>query len=226
MLRRSILIAFFGAASACDKPTPAPPPKSFRQLMIERVRARALTRPDSFSVAADRGRVLGDSAAPVWLVFVGDFQCAQCKRWNDEVLPQLRNEYVATHRIRLAFLNMPKPEHLNAMPTALTAMCASTLGKFWETSAKIFETQAKWKDLPDARPYLDSLAIAAGADAPTLRLCTESARAQKIVYADVDRNKAAGVDSIPTFFIGQRKIVGAAPIATFRAIIDSALAAK
>jgi protein-disulfide isomerase len=199
---------------------------SFRDIIVERGKMRALTRTDSFSIAADRGRVMGDSTAPVWLVFAGDFQCAQCKRWNDDVLPLIRNEYVATHRVRLAFLNMPQAEHLNALPTALAASCASAQGKFWETAAKIFQTQATWKDLPDARPYLDSLAIAAGADAPTLRFCTESARAQKLVYADVDRNKAAGVDSVPTFFIGQRKVVGAVPIATFRAIIDSALAAK
>jgi len=227
MRRRFTLIAIVGVALACDKkPAPEPQQPSFRELIVERGKARAATRPDSFSIAADRGRVLGDSAAPVWVVIVGDFQCAQCRQWNDEVLPVIRNEYVATHRIRLAFLNMPQPEHLNAMPTALAAACASAQGRFWETSAKIFETQANWKDLPDARPYLDSLAIAAGTDAPKLRFCTETARAQKFVYTDVDRNKATGVDSLPTFFIGQRKVVGAAPIATFRAIIDSALAAK
>jgi protein-disulfide isomerase len=226
MLRRTILIAFLGVALACDKPTPEPPPKSVRELIVERGRDRAATRPDSFSVAADRGRVLGDSTAPVWVVFVGDFQCAHCKRWNDEVFPLVRNEYVATHRIRLAFLNMPRAEHLNAMPTALAASCASAQGKFWETYAKIFETQRNWKDLPDARPYLDSLAIAAGADAPTLRFCTEAARATKLINSDIERNKAAGVDSLPTFFIGKHKVVGDANIATFRALIDSALAGK
>ena len=226
MRTRFAVIAILGAALACDKPAPAPRTPTFRDIIVERGRARAATRPDSFSMAADRGRVEGDSAAPLWLVVVGDFQCERCKRWNDDVLPLIRNEYVATHRLRLAFLNMPKPEHLNAMPTALAAACASAQGKFWETSAKIFATQANWKDLPDARPYLDSLAIAAGADAKTLRFCTEAARAQKFVYTDVDRNKAAGVDSLPTFFIGQRKLVGAAPITTFRTIIDSALKAK
>jgi protein-disulfide isomerase len=226
MLRRSTLIAVLGVALACDTSKPAPPPKSVRDLIVERGRARAATRPDSLSVAADRGRVLGDSSAQVWVVFVGDFQCAQCKRWNDEILPLIRNEYVTTHRIRLAFLNMPKPEHLNAMPTALAASCASAQGKFWETYAKIFETQRNWKDLPDARPYLDSLAIAAGADAPSLRFCTETARMTKLINSDIERNKAAGVDSLPTFFIGRHKLVGDVNVATFRAVIDSALAGK
>jgi protein-disulfide isomerase len=224
MLRRTSLLAVLGAALACDKSTPEPPPKSFRDVVVER--SRASTRPDSFSVAADRGRVLGDSAAPVWVVVVSDYQCAQCKRWNDEVLPMLRSEYVTTGRIRLAVLNMPQTAHLNGVPTALAATCASAQGKFWETSAKIFETQHTWKDLPDARPYLDSLAIAAGADAPTLRACTENARGLKLINADIARNKAAGVDSVPTFFIGARKVVGAPTIAAFRAAIESALGEK
>ncbi|MEO5816037.1 MAG: thioredoxin domain-containing protein [Gemmatimonadaceae bacterium] len=224
MPSRTTFIALLGVALACDASTPEPPPKSFRDIMVER--KRALARPDSFTVAADRGRVLGDSAASVWVVFAGDFQCALCKRWNDEVLPLIRKEYVDTRRIRVAFLNMPRPEHLNGVSTALAATCASAQGKFWETYAKIFETQGTWKDLPDARPYLDSLAIAAGADAPALRLCTERSQGQKLINTDVERNTAAGVDSLPTFFIGRHRLVGAASIATFRAVIDSALAEK
>ncbi len=224
MRRLASLIAVAGVALACDTSTPEPPPKSFRDVILER--GRASTRPDSFTPAADRGRVLGDSAAGVWMVFVGDFQCEQCKRFHDEVLPQIRTEYVATGRIRLAFLHMPQAAHLNGVPTALAASCASAQGKFWETADKIFATQRDWKDLPDARPYLDSLAIAAGADAPTLRFCTENARALKLINADVERNNAAGVDSLPTFFIGRHKLVGDASIATFRAVIDSALAEK
>jgi protein-disulfide isomerase len=223
--RLFIPIAFLGAALACGSSTPEPPPKSFRDLIIEK-KNRALTRPDSFTPAADRGRVLGDSAAPVWVVFVGDFQCADCKRWYGEVYPVLRKEYVATGRVRLAFLNMPQPAHLNAMPTALAAGCAAAQGKFWETYSEIFETQSRWKDLPDARPYLDSLAIAAGADAKKLRFCTEAAQATKLVNTDVERTKAAGVDSVPTFFIGTRKLVGYTTVGRFRAEVDSALAGK
>ena len=223
--RLFIPIAFLGVALACGSSTPEPPPKSFRDLIVEK-QQRALARPDSFTPTADRGRILGDSAAQVWVVFVGDFQCAECKRWHDEVFPLIRKDYVDTRRVRLAFLNMPQAAHLNAMPTALAAGCASAQGKFWETYAKIFETQSSWKDLPDARPYLDSLAITTGADAKTLRFCTETARATKLINTDIERNRKAGVDSVPTFFVGARKLVGYTAIAKFRAVIDSALAGK
>lgn len=222
--RLFIPIAFLGVALACGSSTPEPPRKSFRDLIVERNRMN--TRPDSFTLAADRGRILGDSAAPVWVVFVGDFQCAECKRWYDEVFPVVRKDFVDTRRVRLAFLNMPQAAHLNAMPTALAAGCASAQGKFWETYSKIFETQNNWKDLPDARPYLDSLAISAGADATRLRFCTEAAQATRLINTDVERNRAAGVDSVPTFFVGARKLVGYTAVAKLRAVIDSALAGK
>jgi protein-disulfide isomerase len=221
---RTLSIVLLGAALACNSSTPQPPKRPVRDFIVER--SRTDTRPDSFTTAADRGRVLGDSTAPVWVVVVGDFQCGACKRWHDDVFPVIRNEYVTPGRVRVAFLNMPQAAHLNGMSSALAAACASAQGKFWETSARIFETQSRWKDLPDARPFLDSLAIAGGADAATQRLCSERAQSMKLIRTDVERSTAAGVDSLPTFFIGAHKLVGPASLATFRAVTDSALAGK
>ena len=223
----SLSLALVGAALACGTPK-SESPKSAASFIRARIaeRVTADTRPDSFTLAADHGRVLGETSAPVWVVVVSDFQCRDCKQWNDDVFPLIRKEYVATGRVRMAYVNMPLDIHLNAVPTALAAFCASAQGKFWETHARIFETQSRWKDLPDARPFLDSLAIAAGADAATQRLCTERARAMKLIQQDAERSKAAGVDSLPTFFIGTHRVLGPASVATFRAVIDSALAGK
>jgi protein-disulfide isomerase len=209
---------------ACESPQPRQSATPLQRLFAERALKAAAT--DAFSPAIDRGRVLGDSSAAVWVVIVSDFQCADCKRWNDDVLPMIKRDYVSTKRVRVAYLNMPLPVHLNGMTSAIAAACASAQGKFWETAAGIFATQSRWKDLPDARPYLDSVAIAAGASAEAERSCTEQARAMKLVLADVERNKAAGVDSLPTFFVGTHKLAGLVGAATFRAIIDSALAGR
>jgi protein-disulfide isomerase len=220
----AIAIALVGAALACGTSKPTSERRPIDSLLAER--ARTDTRTDSFTLAADRGRVLGAATARVWVVIVSDFQCADCKKWHDDVFPLIRKEYVATGRVRVGYVNMPLRAHLNAMPTALAAACASAQGKFWETHDRIFETQSQWKDLPDARPFLDSLAIAAGADAASERLCTERARATKFVRMDGERSGKAGVDSLPTFFIGTHTLRGPASVATFRAVIDSALAGK
>ena len=222
---KAFLLTFLGAALACNDSAREPEARSpVRELIAER--SRTDTRPDSFTAAADRGRTLGDSTAPVWVVVVSDFQCADCKRWHTAVLPLIKQEYVATGRVRLAFLNRPLDAHLNAMPTALAAACAGAQGKFWQTAARIFETESRWSGLPDARPFLDSLAIAAGAEAAPLRSCTERAQAMKLIRTDIERTTASGVDSLPTFFIGTHKVVGPASAPRFRAVLDSALSGK
>ena len=224
MPRTLVILLVITSALACSDPKPEPPPPTVRQVIQQH--ARADLRPDSFSMAADRGRVLGDSTAPVWVVVVSDFQCEACKQWNEEVLPDLRDRYVSRGKVRVALLNRPLPSHVNAMPAALVATCAAAEGRFWQTARRIFATQSRWKDLPDARPFLDSLALASGVDSSAHRICSDQARGQKLVRNDEERTTASHVDSVPTFFIGTHRRVGATSWRTFFAVLDSAIAGK
>jgi protein-disulfide isomerase len=224
MQRTLLILLAVTSGLACSGPQAEPKQQTVREVIQQH--ARADTRPDSFTIAADRGRVLGDSAAPVWVVVVTDFQCGACKDWHEDVLPLLRERYVSKGRIRVAYLNKPLPTHLNGTASALVAACAAAEGKFWETSGRIFATQAKWKALPDARPFLDSLALQSGVDSAAYHICSDRARGQKLLRNDEERTTAAGVDSVPTFFIGTHKRVGMiGPVRLF-AVVDSALAGK
>ncbi len=224
MTRPFLLLATLLLGAAGCSPDKEPAPRSFREIMNEHGRLDA--RVDAFSTLADRERILGDSTARVWIVAVVDFQCAECRRWYEEMLPGLRDGPVKDGRVRVALLQMPAAAHLNAMTSAVGAVCAATEGKYWDVTSRIFATQDAWKNFPDARPYLDSLAIAAGVDAKVHRQCTERARGMKLVQTDAERSKAAGVDSLPTFFIGTHRLVGYSTPAAFRAVLDSALAGR
>jgi protein-disulfide isomerase len=182
--------------------------------------------PDSLTSAADRGRILGADSAPVWLLIVSDFQCPWCKVWHDSAFATLKREYVDPGKVRLAYVNFPLSMHANAIPAAMAAMCASAQGKFWETHERIFLTQKKWEVMPDPRAYLDSLAVASGADAARQRSCTSTKALQGLIDADQARARKSGAQSTPTFFIGTSRIEGAAPVAAFRHALDSALATK
>ena len=46
----------------------------------------------------------------------------------------------------------------------------------------------------------------------------------KLIQADRDRSTQAGVESTPTFFIGDRALAGAYPVDTFRVVLDQAIA--
>ena len=173
---------------------------------------------------ADASRVLGDSAATVWLVEISDFQCPYCKRWHDETWPAVRREYIESGRVRFAYLNLPLPSHRHAAEAAETALCAGLQGRYWPMHDAIFTSQARWSALESATATFDSLAAAVVPDARALRACVREHRTQALVQADYDRAVSSGVRSTPTFIAGGRLIEGAAPIEVFRAALDSALA--
>lgn len=187
---------------------------------------RTSAAPDSVTDLADRNRIQGKEAAKVWMIEVSDFQCPFCKTFHDSTYPVLKKDYIDTGKIRLAYLNLPLSMHANALPAAHAAMCAALQGKFWEAHDRIFNSQDKWKGLADARPFLDSVAVAAGADRAKVAACTQGKRLEALILADMDRSAQAGAESTPTFFVGSHRILGAAPLASFRAVIDSALAGK
>jgi protein-disulfide isomerase len=178
---------------------------------------------DSVTDRADRGRILGDSSAAIWMVIASDFQCPFCKQWHDQTFGSIERDYVRTGKVRVAYLNFPLNVHQNAMPSAEAAMCASVQGKFWPMEDALFATQEKWGQLTDTRRLFDSLAAGVGLSVPTWRQCVDKHATAALVLADRDRARTAGVATTPTFFIGRHKLEGAAPYQNFRDTIELAL---
>jgi protein-disulfide isomerase len=180
---------------------------------------------DSVSAFADRARIRGAETAKVWLVEVSDFQCPFCKQWHDETFAKIDQEYVKTGKVRLAYLNFPLTRiHKNAQAAAEAAMCAGVQGKFWELHESLFQTQRSWADLKSPIAVFDSLARAAKVDPKGWNSCMTTHATAKLIQADRDRSTQAGVESTPTFFIGDRALAGAYPVDTFRVAIDQAIA--
>jgi protein-disulfide isomerase len=182
---------------------------------------------DSALVArADRSRILGDSAAPLWVVIVSDFQCPFCKVWHDQTFPALKKDFVDNGRVRLAYLNLPLSQHEHAQATAEMAMCAGAQGRFWEFHDALFDTQNAWSGLPPGTTYFDSVATKAKVDLPSLNACMKAHTMRAIVEADYQRAVDAKVRSTPTFFIGNDiRLAGAVSIEMMRDSITKALRA-
>ncbi len=187
--------------------------------------AASVTAPDDpDGVKADLARIQGSPTAPIWVIEVSDFQCPFCRQWHDDTYQKLRNEFVRTGKVRLAYINLPLKQHRYAWPAAEAAMCAGAQGKFWEMHDALFTTQAKWEGLPTVAPVFDSLAGATGVDVVRWRQCVQSGKMKPWIQADHDRAQAAGAFSTPSFIVGDKLLVGAQPIEVLREAIDSALA--
>jgi protein-disulfide isomerase len=183
--------------------------------------ASAVSAADSISQRADRGRILGDTTAKLWVIMASDFQCPYCKQWHDARFSQLMQNYVAKGRIRLGFINFPLSQHQNALPASEAGMCAAAQGKFLAMHEALFATQAKWETLRNPKPVFDSLAAASGVNMPAYTACVSQHLTVPLIEADHDRWATAGVKSTPTFFVGRQMLQGAD--ADVPAAIDAAL---
>ena len=222
----AVLLPLASLAACSSRETP---PASARQVNVSPGEVLGPTGSphfdDSVSSFADRARIRGAETAKVWLVEVSDFQCPFCKQWHDETFAKIDQEYVKTGKVRLAYLNFPLSRiHKNAQAAAEAAMCAGVQGKFWELHESLFQSQPKWADLKSPLAVFDSLARAAKVEPKGWNNCMSTHATAKLIQADRDRSSQAGVESTPTFFIGDRALAGAYPPDTFRVVLDQAIA--
>lgn len=180
--------------------------------------------PDSNITQADLARIQGSATAPVWVIEVSDFQCPFCKQWHDQTYTALRDQYVKTGKIRLAYVNFPLGSHVHAWPAAESAMCAGAQGKFWPMHDALFVTQNMWESPGSPMAVFDSLANANGMDMKRWRECVKSGIMRPLIQADHDRAARAGANATPSFMIGDEILTGAQPIGALAQAIDSALA--
>jgi protein-disulfide isomerase len=158
------------------------------------------------------------------MVEVSDFQCPFCSRFHTESYSHLHKEYIATGRVKLAYVNFPLPMHANAFPAAEASMCAGAQGRFWQMHDALFRTQEAWSEKSTTTAMFDTLAVSAGVKLPAFQQCMRDHVMRSLVQQDLDRGKESGVRSTPTFFIGDTAILGAQPVEVFRRVLDTAIA--
>jgi protein-disulfide isomerase len=218
-----LLTTGFVACSGDKTKTADATPAAAKQVAGAVAPSSAQPGQDTISRLADRGRILGDSSAPVWVVMASDFQCPFCKQWHDAAFAGLVKDYVKTGRVRMAFLNMPLSMHQHAKPASEAAMCAAVQNKFWPMHDSLFATQKIWEVMESPLSTFDTLANENHVEMSAWRSCMSNHSTLPLIEADLDRARQTGASSTPSFFVGTMKLSGAD--ANVRGAIDSALKA-
>lgn len=213
------LSLFLACAPASNKRTGT---ESTSVTRAETATVAARTPTDSNITRADLARIQGSSSAPVWVIEVSDFQCPYCKQWHEQTYPTLRDQYVKTGKVRLAYVNFPLSIHAHAMPAAEAAMCAGAQNKFWQMHDALFASQTRWESLSSPTAFFDSLAQSNALDMAKWRDCVSTGKMRPLIEADHDRAERAGASATPSFMIGNKLLTGAQPIEELRKAIDSA----
>src|SRR5438105_4523756 len=90
--------------------------------------------------AADafHGFTLGSDAAPVEVTEYSDFECPFCASFATVQMPVIREQLIATGKLRWRFRDFPLPSHQYSRYAAMAAQCAGEQGKFWQMHDQLF----------------------------------------------------------------------------------------
>ncbi|MDP3795232.1 MAG: DsbA family protein [bacterium] len=170
-------------------------------------------------VSEDDDPYLGNPDAKVVLIEFADFQCPFCGRFFSDALPQIKEQYVRTGKVKFVYRDFPlKSIHPDAVKAGEAAQCAHEQGKFWQYHDYLYEHQEAL-----AVADLKGAAAAIGLDQAMFDECLDSGKYNAEVNKDYGDGVAAGVSGTPTTFVNGRPLVGAQPFAAFQQYIEEEL---
>lgn len=180
-----------------------------------------VTPPDQEYPMAE-GTAMGDPDAPVTIVEYSDFQCPFCRRFHEETLPDIIDEYVADGEVYFEYRNFAfiGPESVQA---ANASYCAADQDRFWDYAATVFANQTG----ENVGAYSDQRLLAfgeeIGLDMDQFTSCVTSG--EFLVQVEQDRQAAqqAGVTSTPSFLVNGQLLTGALPFSDFQQVIEAHL---
>jgi Na+/H+ antiporter NhaA len=165
-----------------------------------------------------RDHIRGPADAPLTLVEYGDFECPFCGRATG-VVSELRKRF--GDELRYVFRHLPLTDvHRHAELAARAAEAAAAQGRFWEMHDVLFAHQDEL-ETEDLLGYADEIDIDVEQFARELG---DEHRAERI-REDVAGAEASGARGTPTFFVGERRHVGAYDAATLARELDESRAA-
>ena len=173
------------------------------------------------------GRVRGSAAAPVTVYEMSDFQCPYCRTFALTTFPELDSLYIATGKVRWAFINFPLTSiHDNALAAAEVAVCAARQNAFWRVHDLLYKHQDTWAPLKQPGAFFLTLADSAKISRPALLACVKSAATRETVRQEAQGAERSGANSTPSFYIEGGLLSGAQPTAIFRQVLDSIIRLK
>jgi protein-disulfide isomerase len=160
--------------------------------------------------AADgfNGFVVGSDSAPVEVVEFLDFECPACASFAVIQFPTVRDQLIATGRVRWRVRDLPLSGHKYSRFSAHAAHCAGEQGRFWEMQEQMFSNHSWAQTGRDPGGLFRQMAQAAGVDLARYDECMESGRHAGRIEASRLEAERLGATGTPTFFVNGNLVRG------------------
>jgi protein-disulfide isomerase len=168
---------------------------------------------------------IGQDDAPVTMVEYAMFTCPHCAAFNQEVLPQIKANYIDTGKVRLVFREVyfNKP----SLWAAMIARCAPA-DRYFGIADLLFKRQMDWAAATDENAMVEklkSIGRQAGMTDAAMDACLhDRATAEALVATYQKHAEQDGIDATPVFIINGVKVDNA-PYEEIAKKLDEALGA-
>jgi protein-disulfide isomerase len=162
---------------------------------------------DVMKVDPKNDNITGSMDAPVTLVEYSSMTCPHCANFHKLVLPELKEKYIDTGKVRYVLREFPLDRI--AFAAAALARCSGEK-KFFPFVEMMFRQQDSWSRGPGSpAPRLFKIVKQAGFDEKFFNDCMRnkevSDRIEKVKNTGRDDH---GVNSTPTLFVNGQKVNG------------------
>lgn len=166
--------------------------------------------------------ILGDAKAPITMVEYASMTCGHCARFHNVVLPQIKEKYIDTGKVRLVMREFPL-DNLAAI-ASMAARCAGD-GKTIPLIGAMFAKQEDWAFVrPDPRPALFKIVQQAGFTQESYEKCITDQKLLDDIVAIRERGaETFGVDATPSFFINGKRFSSAPTFEEFEKAFNGIL---
>ena len=173
-----------------------------------------------------KGYTLGSDDAPIEVTEYSDFECPFCAAFASVQMPVVREQLVATGKVRWRYRDFPLSSHTYSRVAALAGQCAGEQGKFWDMHDQLFGHH-EWAQVDkDPSGVFRGFAGAIGLDLARYDACMSSRRYAGRIQASYQEGEARGVRGTPSFFVDGHHYEGRATSDAFKALVDSLSAAR
>jgi protein-disulfide isomerase len=178
---------------------------------------------DTTNAGPAQGYLIGKVDAPVKIMEFADFECPSCGGFATVTEPDVRTRIIDPGLANLTYYDFPLTQHRNTLAASNAAACADEQGKFWPMHDRIFQGQDEWNgEATDApKPFLKRYAGEVGLDVAKWESCYDARKYQKRINANLADGLRRGVNSTPTFIIGNKLYPGMRNYDELKRLVDS-----
>jgi protein-disulfide isomerase len=157
----------------------------------------------------------------VTIIEYASLSCDHCGAFHRETLPALKERYIDTGKVKLAFRDFPL--ELGALRAAMIARCAGPERRYRFVDA-FFSHQEGWSHAKDPLAALKQLAKLGGLGEAEIDAClADKSLEEAVLQSRLTGQSMFDVRSTPTFVIDGKTHTGNMSVEEFAAIIDPLL---